>query len=275
LKTFYHKNPEKYKFNLFHIYDLDLRESLAKIVGLDIDWDYDQHEVNKSLTFFANKFYEFSESNEYLISRGVTEDQINRFKLGNVSGFFNHLEKNVDLYDFNEVSKSLMRFYICSMQEVSSLYGPTEMVTIPNFNVDCLGIVGRVVGYTDKYKIDRNIHKFSNTNQLTYLLGEDVLDDYDWVYLVEGVFDLLAMDRIGIKNVVTASATSLSNMHVKKLMGKGVIAIFDNDLGGYHGIERLKNQDIDLIDGVQIDFAKDIDEADPNQLYNWVTSMFL
>jgi len=279
LNTFYEKNPDQYHWNLKKIFDLDLRKYLTEAVGLSYKAKYTQEEVYELLTVFANGFHEYRSDIGFFVNRGVTLDQVDRFKLGNVAGYFDFLEQDhsvLDRYNY-ELAKDLVDYFIYAVEQVGQLYDNLSIVTIPSFDKDkiCKGIVGRVVGYVPKDESMRNIYKFFNTNPSTYFLGENILDSYEWVYLVEGVFDLMALDRIGIKNVVTASATSISDKHVNKLKGIKVAAVFDNDKGGYYGIKRLMKQDIDLVRGIQFALAKDIDEADSNTLRQWIEKTFV
>ena len=273
LNTIYENNPKLYRLNLSKVFDLKLRKFMSETVNIEYDVPYDQDEVYDALTFFADGFHAYRSDVSFLTNRDITDDQICHFKLGDISGFLDHLNDNSYLLDdYNRyLARDILSYFMFVVNEMDKKFGNSSIVTIPSYSVDglCTGIVGRVVGYVKANGI-RNKYKFINSNPSTYLLGENNFDKYDWFYLVEGVFDLMALDRVGVKNVLTVSATSLSDEHVDKLKHKKLVALFDNDRGGFFGIRRLTGQSLNLLNTLIFPGSKDIDEADSDELLNFL-----
>ena len=97
IKIVYESNPEEFSSNIDYIFDLSLRKKIYSIVGIEKEFLYSQQQINDICKIIGNLFHEniSNKGKEYLINRNITEEQINRFKLGDTSLFIN---KDIDYF---------------------------------------------------------------------------------------------------------------------------------------------------------------------------------
>jgi len=74
-------------------------------------------------------------------------------------------------------------------------------------------------------------------SKLTQFFNDQSIDEYDYLYLVEGEANCAKLFDIGIKNVISLrSATQrLTEYHLESLTGKAITIIYDNDDSGNKG----------------------------------------
>lgn len=89
--------------------------------------------------------------------------------------------------------------------------------------------VGRYLG-NDKKK-----PRFVNEGGNKGLFGEELLREFDDVFLVEGITDFLSMKEIGFGNVVCSFGAELSEEQAYLLKDKTVFILYDRDFAGYKG----------------------------------------
>lgn len=110
---------------------------------------------------------------------------------------------------------------------------------------------GQIVGFTGRLLVDiKNAPKYLNTPQtLMYDKGRQVFGLYqakeairtaDYVVLVEGNLDVISSHQAGIKQVVAAAGTALTENHLKSLsrLTNHVRLCFDGDKAGIAATER-------------------------------------
>jgi len=282
LKAIHETNRQKYIQDSLKIWDLNYRSYLLSAVDEDIKFSYSQKDIDSLFTSLSKIFHDCIPDNirEYLYNRKITKEQIDTFKIGSPNKMFsdfNYFKKEVDILKIkhnNILLKEVMNYFFHILKTISEYYQDESLVSFPSFDANgvCKGIVFRTIGYVKKSKPFRNIYKFFNTNPSSYLFNKYNLNKYDTLFLVEGVFDYIALDSIGIDNVITASAVSLSDTHYDLLKNKKLIVIFDNDKGGYYGVKKL-NDKLNVIDSCLCNTEEDIGDMSKEDLiefmYRW------
>lgn len=145
---------------------------------------------------------------------------------------------------------------------------------------------GRIVGFTARLLADvKNAPKYINTPQtLLYDKGRQAFGLYqakeairtrDSVVIVEGNLDVVSSHQAGIKNVVAAAGTALTEHHLKALsrLTQHISLCFDGDKAGLAATERA----ISIAQGMDIelgvinlpDTAKDPDELIKQNAQLW------
>jgi len=250
LKALYKKDPEQFMKFLNILFHEQFKQEIVNALNIPYNGiSYTQSELFNGL----REVVSFYESNlgtlglNFLNSRGINKSTISKYKMGSTEGVFNKqkFEDFISVLENKKIPKAfiiqLMQLHSSLMTVTSQLYGNPHFVSIPSYNVngDCTGICLRSIGHK-KIGEGKNVFKFHFLNAPDYLFGEQFIDNYDTVFVTEGVFDVLALHELGIYNVVCLGNVTMSKWQYAKLKDKNLIFIMDNDLGGLNGIERFK-----------------------------------
>ncbi|MCA1807172.1 MAG: toprim domain-containing protein [Actinobacteria bacterium] len=254
LPELYSNNKQLFERALNYIFDIERREQLKEMIGYPVKTSPSyvptlQFEMDQAMSLVADYMHKhLSQSNEeYLMRRGITREQINRYKIGDNSvsiPFLGDLEWHlVNNYVRVEVAtriKSCLGHYV---NEIKGRYGSGYAISFPSYDAkgNFKGIVFRTVGFV-KTNETRNMYKFYSPYSYSFLFNEGALEKYDEVYLVEGVADALALIRLGYDNVISPSMVRITESHVKKIVDNNVKVnvIFDQDQGGFAGLRHVQ-----------------------------------
>lgn len=197
--------------------------------------------------------------------RGLTEGDIKKYRLG----YFPQSMKKL----LQHVSKDVLR-----KTNIVDIIGDSRFkdhyyLTIPIFSEygDVIGISGRTMLGEAERKV-LSIPKYLNSSykKANFLYGlnhslDSILDKKN-VFVVEGYFDYIAMDKNGIKNTVAICGTAFSKNHLVKLSRytKRITFILDSDSAGQQSMSSIYKKYSGH--GVTLDFlslndgSKDVDE---------------
>ena len=184
---------------------------------------------------------------EYLEKRGISKETIERFKLGyapegwdNLINFFSKKRMSHDL-----VEKSGL---IVSRKNKSGFYDRfRDRIIFPIFDLSMqvIGFGGRIMDDSMPKYINSPETPIYNKSRSLYGLHLAKLKcrESESAYLVEGYFDLLALQQHGIQNSVATLGTSLTPEHIQILrgfVGKAgkVVLVFDSDDAGIKAVQR-------------------------------------
>ena len=84
--------------------------------------------------------------------------------------------------------------------------------------------------------------RFINVGSQKGLMGDDLLQDWDEIYLVEGLTDYLSFRYEINTNVVTSFGAELSEEQAYLLRGKTTFILFDRDFAGYKGAKQAEKR---------------------------------
>jgi DNA primase len=180
---------------------------------------------------------------EYLRKRQMTTDVIDRFWLGYAPGGWSNLIEH-----FSKKRVPLENV------EKAGLIIPKRGGYYDRFRARIMfpivDIHGRIVGFGGR-TLDESLPKYLNSPETPIyhksrtLYGLHVAKDHcrqtGSVFVVEGYFDLLALNCHGISNVVASLGTALTREHIRILRGyaKQVTLVFDSDEAGMKAAERV------------------------------------
>jgi len=211
--------------------------------------------VEAARYYFAN-LQSFKTSKDYFLKRGIKEETIKRFGLGYAhdswQGVVNFLRtkgyKNDLLYEAGLVSKS---------EKTGNMYDRfRNRVMFPVFDVK-----GKVIGFGGRVLDDSKpkylnspetmiFQKGTNLYGLNFAIKNKLQEDY--VIIVEGYMDLIALHQYGITNTVASLGTALTVNQarlLKRYVNKVIIS-YDADLAGQtatlRGLEILRNAGFDV-----------------------------
>jgi len=247
IKSLYKSDEQNFLKYLNFIFDLEFQELIYKWIGKEFSCKFTQDEVDRAFHLLA-LFYHEEGLTRYLKERGVTEEQVRKFKLGSThcvldkkkfEKFLNKLRKEV----CKELVIRLLDYHENLFTVVSQIHGSPHHVTVPSFDIkgSCRGICYRAISY-NKVSQWKNIHKFHFSHGPSYCFGEHNLNKFNSFFIVEGVFDALALEKIGIENSIALGNCTLSDFQYRKLKHKDLYFIFDNDKGGLFGLRKLRGR---------------------------------
>jgi DNA primase len=192
------------------------------------------------------------ELESYLLKRGLTDKEINHFKIGFVSRdsvFFEKLKNdfsesdilNSGLFYFDEKNKKYIeRFRDRLIFPINGLTGST------------IAFGGRIIS-------NQNLAKYINSPEtLFFKKGNSLFNldkskhssaSHDEVFLVEGYMDVITLTKFGIINTVANLGTALTERQVETAWRffNHIIICFDGDQGGANAAVRAADRLLSII----------------------------
>lgn len=211
---------------------------------------------------------------DYLHNRGLTDEVINKFKIG------------YSIIDGEKTTKTLLNsgFSLKTIEKtgIGNIFG--EKIKDNNAGRVIFSITntdGQVVGFSAReLSNDKNVAKYINSPEVeggvfhksnilyNYFNAKDAARREKFIYVVEGFMDAIALDRIGINNVVALMGTVLTQEHIKLLryLNCEIRLCLDNDGPGQDAMikiaKQLRNSDVKylFVSNNQVVNGKDSDE---------------
>lgn len=215
---------------------------------------------------------------DYLHNRGLTDEVINKFKIG------------YSIIDGEKTTKTLLNsgFSLKTIEKtgIGNIFG--EKIKDNNAGRVIFSITntdGQVVGFSAReLSNDKNVAKYINSPEVeggvfhksnilyNYFNAKDAARREKFIYVVEGFMDAIALDKIGINNVVALMGTVLTQEHIKLLryLNCEVRLCLDNDGPGQDAMikiaKQLRNSDVKylFVSNNQVANGKDSDEIFKN-----------
>ena len=247
-------------------------EKIAALTNFNLEYDNnDSQALNTSILDAVNNYYQNNLlSNQialqYLYSRGITKESIDKFQIGYAPGSndtINYLRNN--FFDLN-MAKELGVIDSGS----NGLYARfIERITFPIFlqSGKLVGFGGRTIsGHNAKY-VNSPATKLFNKSVLLfgYNLARESIYQSKEIIITEGYLDVIMLHQAGFTNSVATLGTALTSQHVPLLKKSDAKVILGYD-GDKAGMEAAYKASIllaqnDFVGGVVI-FQNGQDPAD-------------
>ena len=247
-------------------------EKIAALTNFNLEYDNnDSQALNTSILDAVNNYYQnnlFSNSNalQYLSSRGITKESIDKFQIGYASSSndtITYLKNN-----FFDLSMAIELGIIDSGS--NGLYARfIERITFPIFlqSGKLVGFGGRTIsGHNAKY-VNSPATKLFNKSALLfgYNLARESIYQSKEIIITEGYLDVIMLHQAGFTNSVATLGTALTSQHVPLLKKSDAKVILGYD-GDKAGMEAAYKASIllaqnDFVGGVVI-FQNGQDPAD-------------
>ena len=247
-------------------------EKIAALTNFNLEYDNnDSQALNTSILDAVNNYYQnnlFSNSNalQYLNSRGITKESIDKFQIGYASSSndtITYLKNN-----FFDLSMAKELGIIDSGS--NGLYARfIERITFPIFlqSGKLVGFGGRTIsGHNAKY-VNSPATKLFNKSALLfgYNLARESIYQSKEIIITEGYLDVIMLHQAGFTNSVATLGTALTSQHVPLLKKSDAKVILGYD-GDKAGMEAAYKASIllaqnDFVGGVVI-FQNGQDPAD-------------
>ncbi len=208
---------------------------------------------------------------EYLTSRGISSESIEKFQLGFSSRNVNLLGELKKLGFSQEIiMKSGIFFVTKEGQRVVNRYNDRLIFPILDSSGRCVGFGGRIMEKSDAAK-------YINSPETDVFVKNHQLYGYNFakhgktrqITLVEGYMDVISMHQAGFDGAVAPLGTSISDtqIHMCWHVSDTPIISLDGDAPGikasYRWIDKIMPE---LIPGKSFNFARLPDDADPDSL---------
>ena len=243
-----HGNVFNFVMDYEHVSFIDAVKMIGRRVGVNIDLPTQYKKPKEkgiedlyNIYDIANKFYqnnlstkEGNDAREYLSNRDFKEDVIKEFGIG--------LSLN------NKLSSMLLKKYdkdilirsgICNESGGNIFDAFTERIMFPLWDID-----GNVVGFSGRIYKTKASSKYVNSKEsdifkkgkliYNYHRAKEEVRKKKFVLVVEGFMDVIALYKVGIKNVVAMMGTAVTNeqANLLKRLSTNIFLCFDGDSAG-------------------------------------------
>ena len=243
-----HGNVFNFVMDYEHVSFIDAVKMIGRRVGVNIDLPTHYKKPKEkgledlyNIYDIANKFYqnnlstkEGNDAREYLSNRDFKEDVIKEFGIG--------LSLN------NKLSSMLLKKYdkdilirsgICNESGGNIFDAFTERIMFPLWDID-----GNVVGFSGRIYKTKDSSKYVNSKEsdifkkgkliYNYHRAKEEIRKKKCAIVVEGFMDVIALYKVGIKNVIAMMGTAVTEEQAKilKKLSTNIILCFDGDEAG-------------------------------------------
>ncbi len=220
------------------------RERYDKLYSLNVE----------AAKFFRRNLLENKTAMEYFLNRGITKKLIANFGLGYAPDSWNSLLKHLKAKGYTELD--LLNAGLIIKSPKGTYYDRfRNRVTFPVFDYR-----GKVIGFGGRVMDDTKPKYLNSPETALFKKGinlygmnftiKDLKEDY--MIIVEGYMDCIALHQYGITNAVASLGTALTINQaklIKRYVDKVIIA-YDADLAGQaatlRGLEILKQAGLDV-----------------------------
>ncbi|WP_338970725.1 DNA primase [Spiroplasma endosymbiont of Labia minor] len=210
------------------------------------------------------------EAKKYLFARGFSNEQINKWNVG-----FSYKNAQIleNLISKNHLQKDIVDVGIVTLKD-SNIYNYfMDRIIFPIKDIDenIIGFSGRIYkeqnDNSPKYLNTRETLIFKKSN---YLFNANNAKRYakidKYILLLEGYMDVIALDKIGIHNVVALMGTNLSQTQLKiiKSMTNEVRIFLDGDKPGVKAAIEIAKKLLQA--NISVSIVNNLTENDPDEL---------
>ncbi len=229
-------------------------------------------EINEVASqFYQKKLEENPKMKDYFLNRGLTNETIQKFRLGYAPDSFdqlkNHLtEKHYDRKDLIEAAVVSQRSI--ADQSTYDRFRNRLMFPIFDHQDNPVAFSGRIVGQGEPKYINSPETPAYSKSLILYALNwaKESIKQKNVAIFMEGYMDVIAAHQAGTTNAVATCGTALTPQQLKLIQRytKNIIFCFDGDGAGkeatFRAIELAQSSDVNL-SVIQVPEGKDPDEC--------------
>ena len=219
----------------------------------------EQREKIQKMNRVAARFYHETlmgeagkEAREYLKGRGITDAVIKTFGLGFAPDAWERLLGLLKESGYTQKDAIEAGLAKANGAKVYDAFRNRVMMPIINNFSEVIGFGGRVMDQSEpKYLNSPETAAFNKRKNLYNLNLVRKLKNLQYVVLVEGYMDAIALYMYGVKNVVATLGTALTAEQARlvKRYVPGVVISYDGDEAGRKATQRA----LDILDGAGLD----------------------
>lgn len=249
-------------------------EILASQLGIKIQWlDPEKEKIMKNVyslfkdiwTYYQNSLKKYPEIIDYLLKRWLSEESIEKFKLG-------YSDSGLDLYRYlkdkwydDEAIEQTNVFL--NIRDKKDKFIGRIIFPIKNQRWDTVAFAGRIIDKWEPKYLNSPASTIYDKSNILFALFEakSEITKKDFIIITEWYMDTISLHQYNFKNAVAVSGTALTDKHIDviKRLTKKIYLCFDRDNAGKNAtklaIENLKNKEIEL-KIIKLEDWKDPDE---------------
>lgn len=215
-------------------------EKIASLVGFSLTYTQQNQKqdtkfLDKIAQFYHSKLLQSPQALQYIESRGISKESLERFNLGLCEAGF----ESVKFADMHNARSEAIELGVLGRDgdRVYSRFFQRLMFPICSTS-------GRVIGFGGRAMQEENNAKYINSPQskvfnkskllYAYHLAKEAIFAQKQIIITEGYIDVIMMHQAGFKNVVATLGTALTKEHLP-LLNKGepqIIVSYDGDKAG-------------------------------------------
>ena len=228
--------------------------------------------------FYHNELFKnplAKSAKDYLKKRGLTVDEVKKFKIGFVTKDTDIYQVLLKEFEENKLKESGLFYFDENKKKFVERFRDRIIFPINNISGDPIGFGGRIMdekNYLAKYINSPETPFFKKGSNLFNLdKARKLSNEMDHIFLVEGYTDVVGLSKNGIENVVANLGTSLTDKQILILnqFFDDIIICFDGDESGYKAALRAAENSIkELQPEKQISFLFLPDNEDPDSFVN-------
>ncbi len=241
-------------------------------------WNNYKSIFNKYVNHYHEELLKNSNSTEakdYLKKRGLTKEEVKKFKIGFETNDLNFQENIFKEYNENEIKDTGLFYFDENKKRFVSRFRERVIFPIKNISGDPIAVGGRILKenkYLSKYINSPETPFFKKGSNLFNLdFARKLSNNLNNIFLVEGYMDVIGLSKNKIDNVVANLGTSLTNRQILTLnqFFDEIVICFDGDDSGYKAALRAaENSIIELKPEKKISFLFLPDNHDPDSFVN-------
>ena len=212
---------------------------------------------------------------DYLKKRGLTIDEVKKFKIGFVTKDIDFYEKFSKEFEENIFKESGLFYFDEKKKKYFERFRDRIIFPINNISGNPIGLGGRIIennNHLAKYINSPETPFFRKGSNLFNLdKARKLSNKVDNIILVEGYMDVIGLSKNDIENVVANLGTSLTAKQILILnqFFDHIIICFDGDDSGYKAALRAaENSIVELQPEKKISFLFLPDNHDPDSFAN-------
>ncbi|MDD4151491.1 MAG: DNA primase [Candidatus Gracilibacteria bacterium] len=249
-------------------------EILASQLGIKIDGiNPEKEKIMKNIyslfkdigNYYANSLKKYPEIMDYLLKRGLTEESIEKFKLGYADSgleLYRYLKEKG--YDDEAIEQTNV---FLNIRDKKDKFIGRVIFPVKNIRGDTVAFAGRIIDSGEPKYLNSPASQIYDKSNILFALFErkSEITKKDFIIITEGYMDTISLHQAEIKNAVAVSGTALTDKHIDtiKRLTKKIYLCFDRDNAGKNAtklaIENLKNKEIEL-KIIKLENGKDPDE---------------
>lgn len=236
----------------------------AELLGIELPSSFEKTDNNKDLKdriyscmkdsaeFFKNLLLKDKNSvaYKYLSGRGISDEDIETYKLGFAPNAYDELQKHLkNKYSEDILDKAGLVIKRENGKSPNNMYLDRfrNRITIPIFddkgNIVAFGARAIEEGQNPKYLNSPDTPVYNKSHILYGLYqAKEAVKEKDAIVIMEGYFDVISAQVNGVKNAVGACGTALTESHVKLIsrytQSRRIYLAFDTDKAGQNATKR-------------------------------------
>ena len=280
-----HGDAISFLINCEHLSFMEAIENLAHSVGMEVPKSSPQEAqkaavqsslyeiMEKACQFFERKLYEpeGKKALEYLHKRGLTDNDIHRFRLG-YAPMDNQLRTTLLKQGYAEkdlINLGLVRKSAQTGRENHDYFYDRVMFSITDRRNHIIAFGGRVMVKAEPKYLNSPESVLFHKGENLYALAQslETMRQTRNAVLVEGYMDVIALHKIGITNAVAPLGTALTENQIEILWKTSPepIICFDGDAAGMKAAERASKRVLPILkEGHSLKFVFLPDGLDPD-----------